>query len=77
MKEIRTVADVEAIREQIEEFASELWAVDEETGRVDWEDWFERFERHLDVGLPDQWDDPAIRAVKRIAKQAIQETIRG
>jgi hypothetical protein len=77
IRDITTVEEVESIREAIEEFAADLWDTDPDTGRVDWESWVERFERQHDLSLPDQWDDPVIRKVKRIAKQAINEAIGG
>jgi hypothetical protein len=70
---IATVQDAEAIREQIEEFAAEGWAADPESGRIDWEDWFDRFERYTGHDLPSQLDDPAILRVQKIARAAWRE----
>lgn len=75
MTEIVTVEDAEAHRDEIESFAADGWAVDQDTGRVDWEEWAERFEKQTGIDLPGQWDDPAMVRVKRIARQAIREAV--
>lgn len=74
-RELDDLADVEVLRESIEEFASELWDTDADTGKVEWEDWLDRFESTHMVILPSQLDDPIIVKVKRIARQAIREVI--
>jgi hypothetical protein len=75
MNEIVTVQDAEAHREEIESFAGDMWATDQETGRVEWEEWTERFEKQTGIDLPEQWDDPAMVRVKRIAKAVIREIV--
>lgn len=74
--DLTTLAGVEAHREEIEEFAAEGWATDQETGKVDWEEWADRLEAR-GYDLPGQWDDPAMKRIKQIARQAIRESIGG
>ena len=69
---IATAKDVDAIRDLIEDHAADLWDVDD-AGRVDWDDWTERFERYHNVELPSDYFDPAMRKVQRIARHAIRE----
>jgi hypothetical protein len=74
VRTITTAQEAEAIREIIEAFASDGWDYDPETRRFDWEDWFNRLERyHPDLDFGNSWDTPAIRKVKRIAREAIEE----
>ena len=76
MTDIRTAADAEAIRDLIETFAADGWAVDPDTGRVDWEDWADRFERyHPDIDLGSDMLAAGFRAVQRIARAAIREEL--
>lgn len=70
---IATIADAESWRERIEDHAADLWDVDQDTGRVDWDDWCARFERTFDVDLPGDYFDPAMRRVQSIARAAIRE----
>ena len=71
---IATVADADSIRAQVEEFAAEGWAMDPDTGRVDWEEWADRFEaRYQDVDLGSDMTAPGFRAVQRMARNAIRE----
>lgn len=71
-REIATVEDVEAIRQEIADFAAEGWAQDDR-GRIDWEEWGDRFEAR-GYALPEQWDDPAWRRIKAIAREAVSES---
>jgi hypothetical protein len=73
MRTIETTAQVEDIRAEIEEFAAEGWDLDPDTGRVEWEDWFDRFERRHDLDLGSDLLSPVIRKVQRIARAAIRE----
>lgn len=70
---IVTPADVDEWADRITEHAADLWDVDPDTGRVDWDDWTLRFERMHGVDLPGSYDDPAMRKIQRIARQAIRE----
>ncbi len=42
-------------------------------GQRDWEDWLARVEGALDLDLPTQMDDPVIKKVQRIARDAWNE----
>jgi hypothetical protein len=71
---ITTAADAEAIREAVEEFAADGWDTDEATGRVNWEDWADRFEtHHPEVDLGSDMSSPGFRKVQAIARAAIRE----
>lgn len=75
MKTIVTAADAESIREQVEVFAGDLWATDAR-GRVDWEDWADRFELyHPDIDLGNDMTSAGFRRVQSIARHVIRESI--
>lgn len=67
------VAGVNALEEQIADLAADGWDQDDETGRFEWEDFLNRVERYLDVELPGQMDDPAVKRVQAIARKAARE----
>lgn len=73
-----TIEEAEALREQIEEFAAEMWDTDPDTGRVRWEDWADRLEaRHPEIDLGSDMLSPGFRRVQSIARAAIREAIGG
>jgi len=74
MRTIVTAADADAIADTIAEFAAEGWARDPDTGRIDWEEWADRFEaRHPDIDLGGDMLAPGFKRLQRIARQAIAE----
>lgn len=75
---ITTTEDVEAWRDVIAEHAADGWDWDQDTGKVDdWDAWLSRFEALHDVDLPASYDDPVVRKVQRIAREAIRQQVAG
>jgi hypothetical protein len=65
LKEIRTAADADAIREDIEAIF-DGWFADEE--RIDWENFLDRVE-NLDYDLGNDTLSPAIKRIKAIVRE--------
>ena len=69
-REIKTAADAEAIRSEIEAFVDEGW--DRDGTAFEWENWLDRIEGELGLDLGSDTESEGFRAIKRIARKAAQ-----
>ena len=71
MRTIRTAADAEAIRPEIEAFTDDGW--DRDGTHFEWENWLDRLEGELDLDLGSDMDSEGIKRVQSIARQTARE----
>lgn len=71
--DILTTADVTAHRDEVVAFA-ESWAPHYRSfGRMDWDGYVSRLEADLGWDLPDDWEAPALKAIKRLTRTTLHE----
>jgi hypothetical protein len=71
MRTIRTAADADAIRAEVEQFTDDGW--DRDGTHFEWENWLDRLEGALDLDLGSDLDSEGIKRVQSIARKAAKD----
>ena len=71
MRTIRTAADAEAIKAEVEAFTDDGWNRD--GTHFQWDDWLDRLESQLDLDIGSDLDSEGIKRIQSIARKAAKE----